>query len=177
MSMQDLIIKTVTKFLFVFASMALVISCKKEIEEIVVYDNTIYQMENIAVYGSAAEKNKQKTPLQFISIMYADLFNQRISNTELNDLVQVELSIGDKNLFKELIFKHYVNESGITLPTLNQMQANPSTFTTDIYLRFYQRNPTGYEKYYIENLINTDQSITPELIYTSFVLSEEYNFY
>jgi hypothetical protein len=177
MNMQDLIFKSVVKFAFVISIAIFTFSCKKEIEEKVVYDNTIYQMENIPVYGSAAEKNKQKTPLQFISILYADLFNLRISNIELNDLVQVELSIGDKNVFKELIFKHYINSSGVTLPTATAMHADPSTFATNIYLRFFQRNPTGYEKYYLENLINTDASLSPEIIYTAFVLSEEYNFY
>ena len=175
--MQDSIFKMSKRFAFVFTIAIFFISCKKEVQENVVYDNTIYQMENIAVYGSSAEKNKQKTPLQFISILYADLFNQRISNVELNDLVQVELSIGDKNIFKELIFKHYMNSTGVTLPSSNEMHANPSTFTTNIYLRFFQRNPTGYEKYYLENLINTDPSLSPEIIYTAYVLSEEYNFY
>ena len=68
--------------IFVFAS------CKKTTEETIVYDNVIYEINDVEVYASNAQKTKQKTPEQYISIMYNDIYNQSISTTFLQDLSQ-----------------------------------------------------------------------------------------
>jgi hypothetical protein len=167
----------VSKFVFIFSVIVLVASCKKTTEEQVIYDNVIYEMNNVVVYNSSSEKTKQKTPVQYISILYADLFNARIPNNELNNLTLISTAIGDKTLANELILSHYLNSPDLQLPGNEEMLSDIPGFVDEIYIRFYQRNPTPYEKLYLTNLIEEDESLTVQLIYTSFVLSNEYYFY
>jgi hypothetical protein len=167
----------VSKFLLLIVAVVLFASCKKTIEERVIYDNVIYEMNNVVVYSSSSEKVKQKTPVQYISILYADLFNARIPNNELNNLTLISTAIGDKTMANELILSHYLNSPNLQLPGNEEMLSNIPAFVDEVYVRFYQRNPTPYEKLYLTNLIEEDESLTVQLIYTSFVLSNEYYFY
>ncbi len=57
------------------------------------------------------------------------------------------------------------------------MRNDIDKFITDTYIRFYLRLPSEYERYFLKDLIQNDQEMTPELIYTSFALSNEYFFY
>jgi hypothetical protein len=164
-------------FLLLLLLFSIFSACKKTIVQDKVYDNVIYDMGNKVVYGSAAEKNKQKTPTQFISILYADLKQTGISNNELNELGTLNLAMGDKGLLNELLISHYMNNPGVLLPTNNAMRANIDQFIEDTFIRFYQRKPSAYEKYYFKNYITQDASVTPELVYSAFALSDEYWFY
>ncbi len=71
-------------------------ACKRDVFEKRVYDNVIYEVNPVTLYLNNAEKTKQKTALQYISILYSNLFNQNISAQKLNELSEVFLSIGDK---------------------------------------------------------------------------------
>jgi len=152
-------------------------SCKKTITEEVVYDNVIYELNDQVVYSTAAEKNRQKTPTQFISILYADLFNQSISTNDLAEIAELSLSIGDKGVVTELLLSHYLNDPQVDIPTDSQMRADIPTFVESTYVRFFQRFPTAYEAQYLKDLIEDDLLMTPENIYAGFVLSNEYYFY
>lgn len=166
-----------SKIILCFSFILLFASCKKTVEERVIYDNVIYEMNNVVVYNSSSEKTKQKTPVQYISILYADLFNTRIPNNELNNLTLISTAIGDKTLANELILSHYLNSPDLQLPGNEDMLSDIPAFVEEVYIRFYQRNATPYEKLYLTNLIEEDQSLTVQLIYTSFALSNEYYFY
>ncbi len=152
-------------------------SCKKVEKEEVTFDYPIYGITPQVIYSSNAEKTRQKTPVQYISILYGDLFNERIPNNVLNNLSLLSTAIGDKGMVNELILSHYLNNPTLELPTDAEMQSDPETFATETYVRFYKRNPTPYEKIYLVNLIEEDPEITVEVIYTAFVLSNEYYFY
>jgi len=164
-------------FLLVFFSTIIFSSCKKEVLKQNVYDNVYYEVTPVTLYTSNAEKNKQKSSLQYISILFSDLFNQNIPGSDLNNIGEAILSIGDKGLANQLILERFLTLPGISIPTQTQMQADLNAFINSAYQRFYLRNPTEYEKIYLKNLIQNDSNITPEIVYAAFALSNEYMFY
>ncbi|HAP00671.1 MAG TPA: hypothetical protein DCQ93_01990 [Bacteroidetes bacterium] len=166
------------KFLFTaFALVAFLFSCKKEIVQNNIYDNVYYEVTPQVLYENNAQKNKQKTSLQYISILYTDLFNQSIPSSNLVDLSELILSIGDKGIANDMILQRMLTLPGLQIPTQAQMQADMDGFISATYQRFYLRNPTAYEKIYLKNLILADSSLTPQIIYMAFALSNEYIFY
>lgn len=153
------------------------ISCKKEVEETIVYSNVIYGLEDIKLYSSNAEKTKQKSPELLLSIMYSDIFNQGISTNKLLEIAELSASNGDKTMFTEMIFSQFLTEPSANVPTNVQMRADLPAFIEENYIRFFQRKPTAYESIYLESIISNDVDITVENVFTSFVLSNEYYFY
>lgn len=152
-------------------------ACKKTKIEETVYDNVLYRVDTVPLYFSNSEKVKQKSTIQYISILYADLFGTGISNTELADLSELNLAIGDKSMANELLLSHYLNDPDVKVPTNAAMRGDIEKFVEDTYLRFYLRNPTPYEKHYMMQLIKEDQGLSPAQIFTAFALSNEYYFY
>jgi hypothetical protein len=152
-------------------------SCVKRVEEKLVYDNVFLQMDTVAVYQTAAEKVKQKTALQYLSIMYADFFNQAIPSNELNRLDELSLAFGDKGLINEMYLRRYLVQPGVQLPAEEEMRSDVPNFINETYIRFYLRNPTAYEFRFLKDQIENDEGLTPSLIFTSFALSNEYYFY
>lgn len=145
-------------------------SCKKD------YDY-IYDVGSEAVYSSNAEKTKQKSSNQFISILYSNLFQSSISQQELNDLTELRMAIGDKQIADDLVIAAYINNASVQIPSDAAMRANIEQFVEDTYLRFYLRMPSPYEARYLKESIEADTDLNPELIYTAFAESNEYKFY
>ncbi len=168
---------TVTVLCFGVVLPMLFSACKKDVLKQNVYDNVYYEVTPVTLYTSNAEKNKQKSSIQYISILYSDLFHQTIPGSDLNNLGEVILSVGDKGLVNQMILERLLTLPGIQIPTQTQMNADLNSFITSAYQRFYLRNPTEYEKYYLKNLIQNDVSVTPEIVYEAFALSNEYMFY
>jgi hypothetical protein len=152
-------------------------SCKKKIEEQIVYDNVIYGVDDVEIYSSNAQKTSQKSAELLVSIMYADIFNQGINTNTLLEVSEIYIALGDKTMFNELIFSHFFKDPTAVVPSDVTMRADIDTFIEDSYIRFFQRNPSEYEKHYLKDLIANDNDITVENVYTSFVLSNEYYFY
>ena len=50
-------------------------------------------------------------------------------------------------------------------------------FVFETYKRFLIREPTEAEVTYFRNYITSDPNVSPELVYFSFALSNEYLFY
>jgi len=167
----------VFKYTFIILATCLTFSCVKRIEEKVVYDNIYYQMDTVAIYQTAAQKVKQKTALQYLSILYADFFNKAIPSSELNDLDELSLAFGDKGLMNEMYLSKYLKRGDVDIPNDGDMRADIDGFIDDTYIRFYLRNPTAYERQFLTSLIENDADLTPALIYTSFALANEYYFY
>ena len=171
--MQDL-----NRMLFLLTMGAvLLFSCKKEVVETQVYDNVIYEIDTQRLYSSSAEKIKQKTQTQYISIMYSDLFSQNVSSNELSELSELSLAIGDKTMANELTLSHYLNSSNVQKPSDAEMRGDLDVFIEITYLRFYQRRPTPYELLFLKGVINDDPQLTVVDIYTAFILSNEYYYY
>ncbi|MBL0282093.1 MAG: hypothetical protein KAX72_04580 [Chitinophagales bacterium] len=155
------------------------VACKKNIVEEVIYDNIIYQVDTVPVYQNNSEKDRLKTPLQYISSLYSNLYYSSIPSNILDNLVIYRLSIGDKTLVNEMILNAMLKDPVVTahIPENYEMRNDVDAFVEECYLRFYLRLPTEYEKYGLVNIIEADDEIDVVDVYRSFLLSNEYMFY
>ncbi len=154
-------------------------ACKKEttvVKEPLI-DNYIYAVDGEKLYQSSAEKTKQKTPEQYLSILYSNLFRQTIPQEELREMAEVRQSVGDKQLVDELTLNSYAHRPDVQIPSNQQMRADIDQFVEQTFLRFFLRLPSPYELYELRNAIEEDPGLTPELIYQGFAISNEYKFY
>ena len=161
--MQKIIIITGTILMFLTA-------CKKDY-------SYIYDVGTENVYESNAEKDKEKSATQFISILYSNLFQTSITQAALNDLSEIRLAIGDKQVADDLIINAYVHNGALQIPTDAAMRADIDRFVEDTYLRFYLRKPSPYEARFMREAIASDAGLSPVLIYSAFAESNEYKFY
>ena len=128
-------------------------------------------------YLSNASKTKLKTDQQYVSILYANLFQTALSSGNLFEVSQCIQSVGDKVLVREVIISNYMNRPTVQLPTDAEMRDSLNAFITNTYNRFLVRNPSEAERQYFKNYISTHPNVTPEMVYFSFALSDEYLFY
>jgi hypothetical protein len=159
-----------TLFLALFSILILGTACKKDY-------NYIYDVGNEVVYESNAEKTKQKTSAQYVSILYSNLFQSSIPQSELTDLSELRTAIGDKQIADNLIINDYTHSSNVQIPTDAQMRADIPTFVEETYIRFFLRKPSPYEARFMKESIESDAGLTPALIYSAFAESNEYKFY
>lgn len=162
-----------------FAGTFVASSCKKDIIQEVVYDNIIYDVDTVAVYQSNDEKTRLKSPLQYISGLYSNLYLSSIPSTVLDKLVIYRLSYGDKTMVNEMILNAMLQDPEVlsNLPDDDEMRDDVEGFVDACYLRFYLRNPTEYEAYVLTDMINADADMTVVDVYRAFLLSNEYMFY
>ena len=166
-------------FLFVLLSLIVFSSCKKEtaITKQNVVDNYIYEVDGENLYQSNVGKTKQKTAEQYISIAFTNLYKTTIDQNNLNQLAEVRLATGDKQMADELILNGFVNNPQVNIPTNTEMRNDVEKFITDTFIRFFLRMPSPYETFELKKAIEQDLDLTPELIYQGFALSNEYKFY
>ena len=125
----------------------------------------------------SAAKGKEKNEEQYISILYANLFQNALSVSKLREITDLILSIGDRHIAHEVVISNFMNRPDVLLPSTTDMMADVGAFVDETYKRFFVRFPTVAEKTYFVNYINTHPNVTPEIIYMSFALSNEYLFY
>jgi len=152
-----------------FVVLFLPISCKKE-------DST-YLVNTEVILPASAFKTKLKTDQQYVAILHANLFQTALSANELYDIAQCIESIGDKEVAREVIISNFMNKSGVQMPSDSIMRLDIDGFVFDTYERFLVREPTVAEITHFRNFILSDPNVTPELVYFSFALSNEYLFY
>jgi len=152
--------------LFLFTLSA--IGCEKE---------KLYDVNEQTILPPNANKTKLKSDQQYIAILYANLFQTALSSDNLFEASECVQSIGDKDLVHEVLISNYMNSGGVILPTNAEMRADIDGFLTETYNRFLVRNPTEAERQYFKNYINTHPNVRPELVYFSFALSDEYQYY
>ncbi len=145
-------------------------SCNKE-------KRYVYEVQEQQLYQSANDKRNLKTTTQFITIAYNDLFGTNISTTELNKLDVGLQAVGDKSVVQDMIVKSFINRSGIQIVSNTVMRNDIPVFVQGCYLRFYNRQPTETEMWKMKNLIESNTDLTPQLVYYSFMTSEEYKYY
>ncbi len=155
--------------IFALAGMGLA-SCKKEV-------SYIYDVNDVTVSQPGVSKPNVKSTLEFISIAYSDLFGTTIGAGELTDLSLCYLAFGDKKFIEDLIIRNFLNKPGVIIPSQSTMTSDVPAFVQATYRKFYNRDPNEFEKWQIVNKINGDASITPELVYYSFMTSDEYRYY
>lgn len=161
-----------SKLLLILFLIYIASSCKKDIRE----DNK-YGVNPVESLPPNAGKSKQKTDGQYVAILHANLFQKALSADQIFEISQCIESIGDKELAREVIISNFMNEGDAIMPGNDEMRADIRTFITETYLRFLVRNPTEAEITYFTNYIKANPNVSPELVYFSFSLSNEYLFY
>ena len=145
-------------------------SCKK--------DENNYGLNNQHILPANAEKTKLKTSEQFVSILYANLFQTALSSADLYEVSQCIQSVGDKELVHEVIISNYMNDGDVELPNDSEMRADVEQFVIETYHRFLVREPSEEpELQYFKNYINSNPNVNPEMVYFAFALSNEYQYY
>ena len=137
----------------------------------------IYELNTITAHPSNIGKDKLKTNEQYIAILYANLFQKALSANKLVEISECIQSIGDKETAKEIVIANFLNDPDIIIPSRQDMLDNPDGFLDETYHRFFIRDITEAEKTYLKNLIMANDSLTPEMLYYSFALSDEYQYY
>ncbi|MFT4525497.1 MAG: hypothetical protein ACI85F_001652 [Bacteroidia bacterium] len=144
-------------------------SCKEE--------EASYSLNNQHIRPANAEKTKLKTPEQYVSILYANLFQTALSSDNLFEVSQCIQSVGDKDLVHEVIISNYMNDGGVELPSDAEMMADVEQFVIETYHRFLVREPSEAELQYFKNYINSNPNVNSEMVYFAFALSNEYQYY
>lgn len=162
--MKKLIIPLLAVCLFALAG------CKKEY---------IYQFEvdDVDVTQAGAVKPNVKSDIEFISVAYTDLFGSIIPQNELDDLALAYAAFGDKKVIIDMIIRNFLNDPAVDIPSQTEMDADPDAFVEATYRKFYVRQPTEFEKWFVKDKINASQTLTPELVYYAFLTSNEYRYY
>lgn len=150
--------------------LVLATGCKKEPEP-------LFLLNDVELYPSSAGKEKMKTNEQYVAILHANLFQTALSANDIFSINTCIESIGDKELAREVIISNFMNEPDVLIPTVEEMNLDLDAFIEDTYIRFYVRYPTEAEKLYVRNFITTNPYVTPEIVYFSFALSNEYLYY
>jgi hypothetical protein len=136
-----------------------------------------YEINDVVVTTNHNHKKNLKSDLQFISIMYSDLFNNSIPSNKLKNLTTAYNSFGDKNIIISKITHNFLLDPLASIPSNSEMRGNVIKFVDDTYRKFYVRTPSEAESWYLNNLINSNLELEPRDIYFSFLTSEEYKYY
>lgn len=145
-------------------------ACKKDKEY-------TYEVNDVTVNHDGNNKQNVKTTTEFISIAYNDIFGTTISQTYLGKLSTLYLSFGDKKLIENVIIKNFLNQSGAIIPTDSEMRADINLFVKNAYKKFYNREPDEMEEWKLTDMIKNNTSYSPELVYYTFLTSNEYRYY
>ncbi|HHG84478.1 MAG TPA: hypothetical protein ENJ82_07000 [Bacteroidetes bacterium] len=140
-------------------------------------DHLLYEVNNVGVLPVDAEKGRFKSEQQYVAILYANLFQEALSGSQLVDIIDLIASCGDKETIKEVIISSFMNSPNKIIPTEQEMRNNLDLFVEETYIRFLVRRPSQAERTWFKNFIESDPHITPELVYMAFALSDEYNYY
>jgi hypothetical protein len=154
-----------------FFAVSIFNSCKKQETK---YD---YGVNNEYVLPNNISKTRLKTTDQYVSILYANLFQKALSSDNIFTISQCFDSVGDQILARQILIANLMKKTGVIIPTVATMNADIEKFISDTYVRFYVRTPTESEKAYLKKTIQADPNLTPELIYIAFALSDEYQYY
>lgn len=137
----------------------------------------VYELNPEPVSQALAQKDREKTLDQYIAILYANLFQEAIPTQRMVGIRQSISSIGDKDLARRIIISNMMNDPNVRLPTQADMQRGPEAFVQDTYRRFLIREPTQAELAFLINFIDANPQLSPEHIYFSFALCNEYQFF
>ena len=137
----------------------------------------LYELNEISLSGSAADKNKMKSNQQFVSILFTNLFQSGIASSDVFEIDRLFQSLGDAEVAKEILISNFFNDAGVQLPTVAEMNTNPDGFIEETYKRFFVRLPNEAEKTWVRNFIQSNPYMTPELVFFAFALINEYQYY
>jgi hypothetical protein len=150
--------------------LGLLSGCQKEAD-------IIYDVNDVNVDRPDADKGYAKSLTEFISIAFADLFEQNINQAQLQTLAVPYSGFGDLKLIEDMIIKNFLNSPNVVIPTEAEMRGNVDQFLIETYRKFLNRDPNEFELWHMRDVINDNADITPELVYYSIMTSNEYRYY
>lgn len=145
-------------------------SCKKEL----IYT---YEVNDVDVAQPGAVKPNVKSDLEVLSIAYSDLFGATIPSDELEALALSYQSFGDKAQVMDMVILNFLNDPNVQIPTDAAMRSDVEAFVDASYRKFFVREPSAFERWFVSDLIRKDAGLTPDLVYYAFMTSVEYRFY
>ena len=145
-------------------------ACKKE-------EDIVYDVNRVNANSYNSGKDKLKSIPQYISILYANLFQKALSANELVEITDCITSIGCKEVANEIVLSNLMNNTGVIMPSDSLMRTDVDVFLEDTYKRFFIRDITEAEREYFKNFLQTHPDVSVEMVYTAFSLSNEYQFY
>ena len=157
------------KIIVFFFLISIFSSCQK--------DDIVYDINQLQSSSYNANKNKLKSVSQYISIVYANLFQKALSSNELVEIIRCIESIGDKQVAHEIVLSNFMNEPDVIIPSDSLMRADLDLFLEETYKRFFVRDITEAEREFFLNYLNANPNVSSEMVYMSFALSNEYQFY
>ncbi len=137
----------------------------------------LYEVNTLDVLASNDHKSRQKSEDQFLATLYTNLYQESVSGNKLADMREVLASFGDKDLGRQMLISRLLVDPEISMPTNEEMRADLDKFVEETYRRFLVREPSMAERTYLKNILIKNPQLTPDMIYLSFTLSEEYQFY
>ena len=137
----------------------------------------VYGIDDLDIRPVNSYKDKPKTHTQYISILYANMFQKAIGPNQMLQALNAIESIGDKQIAYDMLVSKYMNDPEVKIPSVESMRDDPETFVRDTYTRFLVRQPTEAELQWMINYIERRPSMTPELVYLSFATSNEHAHY
>lgn len=144
--------------------------CKKE-------EIYTYGVDEVTVQQPGASKPTVKSDFELISIAYTDLFGTTIPPDKLQDAAVSYQAFGDKRLIIDMLILNYLNDPAVVIPSDASMRADLNGFVDATFRKFFVRNPSAFERWYVADLIAKDPALTPDLVYYAFMTSNEYRFY
>jgi hypothetical protein len=157
-------------FITYIIALTLLVSCKRQqVNE--------YDINPVVINQDGANKENLKSPDQFVTLLYTDLYATSISYSELNKLQRLLESFGDKNVVIERIAQNMLNDPFAQIPSDSILSVNTDGFITETYNLFLTRNPSEAEVWYIRELIDNNPNLTVKEVYYAFITSEEYKYY
>ncbi len=136
-----------------------------------------YEIDPIDVTQGGGQKTNQKSTTEFISIAYSDLYGTVIPQTKLVNLSVAYSSFGDLKVIEKRIIANFLNDTTIQLPSTPTVNGDTILFITNTYKKFFNREPNEFEKFKWQELVRTNNSVTPMTIYFALMTSDEYRFY
>lgn len=137
----------------------------------------VYGIEDVEITPVNSEKDKAKTHAQYISILYANMFQKAIGPNQLLQAQRAIESIGDKQVAYDILVSKYMNDPEVKIPSDDYMRSQTELFVRETYTRFLVRQPTEAELQWMINYIDSRPSLTAELVYFAFATSNEHLHY
>jgi len=136
-----------------------------------------YNINKVQVNSDGHQKKNLKSDVQFISLLYSDLYETSISSDKLNKLELLQSSFGDKNVVIQRISQNMLSDPLAVIPTDSVMFNQTKDFIINTYNKFLTRQPTEAEIWFLEDLISKNPKLTAKEFYYGFITSEEYKYY
>ncbi len=137
----------------------------------------VFGVDDVTVRQDGSLKNTIKSKNEFVAIAYNDLFGKPLTGTQAEVLGVAYESFGDNEFTEDLIIRNFLNTSGVSIPSTTEMRADIPKFVKACYRKFFSRDANEFELWYMVREIEKNPDFTPEIVYYSFMTSNEYRFY